>query len=88
MSFIAVTDITNFNHSGASLTIGEEVELTATVVPSNATHQEMEWSVISPIGGATFRTTGTGASKRTFMTPQILTSTMRLRATVRNGVSE
>jgi hypothetical protein len=76
MTFIAVTDITNFNPLQAI--VGQEVELTATVNPSNATNKTIEWSIVS--GNATIRQSGT----RYYLTanaPQNVT----VRATIRNG---
>jgi len=76
MSFIAVTDITNFQPLQAI--VGQEVELTATVVPSNATNRTIEWSIVT--GNATIRRNGT----RSFLTANA-SGTVTVRATVRNG---
>ena len=78
MTFIPVTDITNFRPLQAI--VGQEVELLADVVPSNATNRTIEWSLVSPSGGATFRTSGT----RTFMTATT-SANITVRATIRNG---
>jgi predicted metal-dependent TIM-barrel fold hydrolase len=80
--FVSVIDISNFSPTQAVL--NTEVEITSTVEPSNATNKEIFWWVVSynnvllkahdpPLQGtdvATFRTTGTGAGKRTFITPK------------------
>jgi hypothetical protein len=76
MSFIAVTDITNFSPTQAI--IGQEVELTATVVPSNATNRTIEWSIVS--GNATIRQSGT----RCYLTANA-SQNVTVRATIRNG---
>jgi len=76
MSFIAVTDITNF--SPVQAIVGQEVELTATVVPSNATNKTIEWSLVS--GNATIRQSGT----RYFLTANA-SANVSVRATIRNG---
>jgi uncharacterized protein YjdB len=76
MSFIPVTDITNFQPLQAI--VGQEVELTATVVPNNATNRTIEWSIVN--GNATIRRNGA----RSFMTANA-SGTVTVRATVRNG---
>jgi len=81
MSFISVTDITNMRPTQA--TVGTEVELLADVVPSNATNRVIEWSRVSGVS-VSFRTTGAGATYRTFMTFNE-SGTVTLRATIRNG---
>jgi hypothetical protein len=87
MSFTPVTDITNFSPVQAML--GEQVVLTATAVsetpPTPPTNSEIEWSVISPSGGAHIQTETNGGDKKTFMTPLVPTSQLKLRATIRNG---
>ena len=80
MTFIAVRDITNFQPTQAI--VGQEVELKATVEPSNATNREIDWSLVS--GNVTFRTSGSGVTKRTFMTANA-SANITLRATIRNG---
>jgi hypothetical protein len=76
MSFIAVTDITNFSPTQAI--VGQEVELTATVSPSNATNKTIEWSIVS--GNATIRQSGT----RYYLTANA-SQNVTVRATIRNG---
>jgi hypothetical protein len=76
MTFISVTDITNFRPTQAI--VGQEVELLADVIPANATNRTIEWSLVS--GNATFRRSGT----RTFLTANA-SSNITLRATIRNG---
>jgi hypothetical protein len=76
MTFIAVTDITNFKPTQAI--VGQEVELTATVTPSNATNKTIEWSIVS--GNATIRQSGT----RYYLTANA-SQNVTVRATIRNG---
>jgi len=76
MSFIPVTDITNFRPLQAI--VGQEVELLADVVPSNATNRTIEWSIVN--GNATIRRSGT----RSFLTANA-SGTVTVRATIRNG---
>jgi len=76
MSFISVTDITNFSPSQAI--VGEEIELTGQVVPNNATNQTIEWSVVG--GNASIRQSGS----RYYLTPNA-SGTITVRGTVRNG---
>jgi uncharacterized protein YjdB len=80
MTFISVTDITNF--SPLQAIVGQEIELTATVSPTNATNKEIDWSVVS--GNATIRTAGSGATKRSYLTAT-KSENITVRATVRNG---
>jgi uncharacterized protein YjdB len=80
MTFIPVTDIRNFRPTQAI--VGQEVELLADVIPTNATNRTIEWSLVSPSGGATFRRSGT----RTWMTASA-SANITLRATIRNGAA-
>jgi len=79
-AFKPVTNIINFSPTQAI--VGQEVELTATVQPADATNRVIDWSLVS--GNVTFRTTGSGTTKRTFMTANT-SQTHTLRATIRNG---
>ena len=81
MSFIAVKDITNFKPAQAI--VGQEIELTGTVDPSNATNREIDWSIVT--GNASIRTTGSGTSKRSFLTANA-SQNVTIRATIRNGI--
>jgi hypothetical protein len=76
MTFISVTDITNFKPLQAI--VGQEVELTATVNPANATNKTIEWSLVS--GNATIRQSGT----RYYLTANA-SQNITVRATIRNG---
>jgi hypothetical protein len=76
MTFIPVTDITNFRPAQAI--VGQEVELLADVVPDNATNQTIEWSLVT--GNATIRRSGT----RSWLTANS-SQLISLRATIRNG---
>ena len=49
MSFIPVTDITNF--APTQVMVGQETTLAATVQPTNATNKTISWSLVS--GNAT-----------------------------------
>jgi uncharacterized protein YjdB len=80
MTFIAVTDITNFKPTQAI--VGTEIELTATVNPTTATNKEIDWSVVT--GSATIRTTGSGTSKKSYLTAT-KSENITVRATIRNG---
>jgi hypothetical protein len=80
MAFVSVTDITNF--SPIQAIVGAEIELTATVSPTTATNKEIDWSVVT--GTATLRTTGSGTTKRTFLTATA-SGNIIVRATIRNG---
>jgi len=77
MSFISVTNITNFRPLQGI--VGQEEELLADVVPPNATNKTLEWSLVS--GSATFRTSG----GRNYITPTSR-APLAVRATIRNGV--
>lgn len=85
MPFTQVNDITNF--SPLQAIINTETEITALVTPSNATNKEIIWSLVSPSGGATFRTTGTGTNKRTYITPRV-SGRLEIRATIIHGLEE
>ena len=77
MSFISVTDITNF--SPTQMMVGETQPLTGTVFPANATNRTIEWSLVSGPGTVdriTGRVTATGSGN------------IIVRATVRNGVQQ
>jgi len=76
MSFIPVTNLTNFSVSQAI--VEEEIELTATINPSGATKKAIEWSIVS--GNATIRQNGT----RYFLTANA-GENITVRATIRNG---
>ena len=76
MTFIPVTDIINFQPLQAI--VGQEVELTATVNPNNATNKTIEWSLVS--GNATIRKSGT----RSYLTANA-SGNISVRATIRNG---
>jgi len=80
MTFIPVTSITNF--SPASMIVGQEYELTATVNPSGATNQTIDWFA-SPSGSATFRSSGT----KTYITP-IAEGNFTVKAVIKNGKLE
>ena len=73
MSFIAVTDITNF--SPTQVEVGVQASLQATVEPSNATNKTIEWSLVS--GKATVQSNG-------IIIPNGSES-IKVRATIRNG---
>jgi uncharacterized protein YjdB len=76
MSFIAVTNISNFKPTQAI--VGQEIELTATVEPSTATNKTIEWSLVS--GNATIRQSGT----RYYLTANA-SGNIQVRAIIRNG---
>jgi len=78
MSFIPVTNITNFQPLQAI--VGQEVELTAAVQPPNATNRTIVWSIVS--GQGTIRQQG----DRYFLTPTG-TGTINVRATIANGAA-
>jgi endo-1,4-beta-xylanase len=77
MTFIAVKDIANF--APLQAIVGQEVELTGTVSPTNATNKTIEWSLVS--GNATIRQSGT----RYYLTAKA-SENIVVRATVRNGI--
>jgi len=83
MTFISVTNITNFQPLQAI--VGQEVEITAAVQPSNATNRNIVWSIVS--GSGTIRQQGTGANARFFLTATG-TGTINVRATIANGVAQ
>ena len=74
MTFIPVTDITNFRPTQAI--IGQEVELHADVAPGNATNQTIEWSLVR--GNATIIP---GTNKFIGHSSELVT----VMATIRNG---
>jgi len=76
MSFTPVTSITNF--SPDTMVVGQEYELTATVNPSGATNQKIDWLV--PNNKATMRIAG----GRTYITP-IVDGTLNVKAVIKNG---
>jgi hypothetical protein len=75
-AFKPVTNITDFIPTQAI--VGQEVELKATVVPSDATNKTIEWSLVS--GNATIRQSGT----RYYLTANA-SGNISVRATIRNG---
>jgi len=79
MSFIPVTDLANF--SLLQGIVGQEEELLADVVPSNATNQTIEWSLVS--GSAAFRVSG----GQHYITPTS-SAPLVVRATIRNGITQ
>ena len=76
MTFIPVTDIINFR--SAEAIVGEEIELLADVVPSNATNQEIEWSIVG--GDGIVRKQG----NRSFLTAHTA-QPITVRAIIKNG---
>ena len=76
MTFIAVTDITNF--APTQTLVGEETKLAGTVSPSNATNKEINWSIVS--GNATIVTKPDGQ----YIKPNA-TGNITVRATIANG---
>jgi len=77
MSFVSVTDITNFRP--AQVIAGQEVELLADAIPNNATNRTIEWSIVS--GSGTIRRQG----NRSFLVANNTSQLITLRATIRNG---
>ena len=84
MAFTAVLGINNF--SPETMIVGQEYELTATVIPSGATNQVIDWFV-SPSGSATLRTTGAGLGKKTYCTP-LEAGNFTVKAVIKNGKLE
>ena len=76
MSFIAVTDITNFTPTQAI--VGQETKLSGTVTPSNATNKEIVWSVVSGNATITKKTDG-------YYVKPNASGTITVRATIANG---
>ena len=76
MTFIPVTDITNFRPT--QIEVGQEVELLADANPNNATNRGIEWSLVN--GNASIRQQGT----RYFLTAHT-SEVVQVRATIRNG---
>jgi len=75
-AFKPVTNITDFSPTQAI--VGQEIELKATVVPSDATNRTIEWSIVS--GNATIRQSGT----KYYLTANA-SANIQVRATIRNG---